>query len=121
MKVNDDGSKQTCNLPAPTAVSRFVAIDAKKRKHEETKELTDDNDGSHQRTDVVSVKAVPEKGTAASPDVTAIATISPNTPPKGSSDSLADKQQLESNDHDEAGAKLQFGDGTEGHSGSGSD
>ena len=102
IKINSDGSQQRCNLPPPTSVSRFVAIDARKRKHEETKELVDDDDG----TDGVSVEAAPERSPEGSPDQSAIATISPNTPPKETSAALYEKPQPETMNTDEKGTQL---------------
>ena len=102
IKINSDGTQQPCNLPPPTSVSRFVAIDAKKRKHEETKALVDDDDGG----DEVCVEAAPERSLEESPEATAITTISPNTPPKDTSSSLAEKPQQEVMDNNEAGTQL---------------
>ena len=95
IKINDNGDNQICNLLPPTAVSRFVAIDAKKRKYEETKELVDDDDGTDGTpADMVSVVAASGDGTPSSPEATAIAEISQSTPPKNTSDNLSEKPQV---------------------------
>ena len=102
IKINSDGTQQRCNLAPPKSVSRFVAIDAKKRKHEETKELVDDDDG----TDGISVAAAPERSPEGSPDQTAIATISPNTPPKDTSPNVYANTPTETMNNDEQGTQL---------------
>ena len=62
IKINSDGTSQSCNLQPPKSESCFVAIDAKKRKIEETKELVDDDDGSMiQDKEDVSVVAAEEE------------------------------------------------------------
>ena len=109
MKINSDGTQQPCNLPPPKSVSRFVAIDAKKRKHEETKALVDDDDG----TDGVSVSAAPERSPEGSPDAIAVATISPSTPPKDTSGNLYEKPMNETINTDQPGTQL-FGAATGG-------
>ena len=110
IKINEDGSKQNCNLPPPTSVSRFVAIDARKRKHEETKELTDDDDGTQARTDMVFVEAASEDTNPGTPVITNVARVSALTPPKDTSESLAEKPTQGTHQYDEAGKALQFGD-----------
>ena len=107
VKINTDGTQQTCNLPPPTSASRFVAIDARKRKHEETKELVDDDYG----IDGVSVQAAAEQSPAGSPEATVVAAISPNTAPKDTSGNVSEKPQNAVMDTNDAGTQL-FGSAT---------
>ena len=117
IKINSDGTKQSCNLQPPKSESRFVAIDAKRRKYEETRELVDDDDGSMiqekrgvSEEEVSVVAAGQEPG---SPEVTAVARISGNTPPKDTSGNVYEKPLTESMISDEPGTQL-FGDATDG-------
>ena len=113
VKINENGDNQICNLQPPTAVSRFVAIDAKKRKYEETRELVDDDDGTDGTlANGVSVVAASGDGTPSSPDDTVVVQMSPNTPPKNTCESLAEKPHLEPLVFNESGA-LQSDDGGE--------
>ena len=113
IKINSDGTTQSCNLQPPKSESRFVAIDAKKRKIEETKELVDDDDGSMvQGKEDVSVVAADQEPEG-SPEVTAMARISPNTPPKDTSGNIYEKPMNESINSDEPGQQL-FGGASDG-------
>jgi hypothetical protein len=110
IKINSDGTTQSCNLQPPKSESRFVAIDAKRRKYEETKELVDDEDetmiqgkGDVSEEDVSVVAAGQEPG---SPEVTAVARITGNTPPKDTSEHVYEKPSNQSLISDAAGTQL---------------
>ena len=110
IKINSDGTTQSCNLQPPKSESRFVAIDAKRRKYEETKELVDDEDETmiQEKRDVseedVSVVAAGQE--PGSPEVTAVARISGNTPPKETSEHVYEKPSNQSLISDAAGTQL---------------
>ena len=110
VEINGDGTTQLCNLLPPTTVSRFVAIDAKRQKlaapvHRINLVNVDDDDGTHDLGEPVIVDAASGQG---SPDVSAVAGVSAMTPPKSTSECLAEKPVLDSHVYKETGSKLCF-------------